>query len=55
VFITKNQFHNWISKLARIWHIFRKLVYFWLFLGAAVKAFLSPDAACTGALKKSQK
>ena len=37
-FITKNQFNNWTSKLARIWHIFRKLGYFWLFLSAPVQA-----------------
>ena len=36
-FITKNQFHNWTSKLASIWDIFRKLGYFWLFL--PVQAF----------------
>ena len=38
-FIIKNKFHNWTSKLARIWHIFRKLGYFWLFLSAPVQAF----------------
>ena len=35
-FITKN--HNWTSKLARIWHVFRKLGSFWLFLSAPVQA-----------------
>ena len=35
-FITKNQFHNWTSKLACIWHVFRKLGCFWLFLSAPV-------------------
>ena len=37
-FITKNQFHNWTSQLVCIWHIFRKLGYFWLFLRAPVQA-----------------
>ena len=30
--IIKNEFHKWTSELGCIWHIFRKLGYFWLFL-----------------------
>ena len=37
-FITKNKFHNWTSMLAHIWHVFRKLGYFWHFLSAPVQA-----------------
>ena len=47
------QFHNWTSKLASIWHILRKLGYFWLFLSAPV--WWQNQNICTGALKKSQK
>ena len=50
----RKNIHNWTSQLSCIWHIFRKLGYFWLFLRAPV-LFLSPDAACTGAVKKTHK
>ena len=37
-FIVQNKFHNWTSELGCIWHIFRKLGYFWLFSSTSALA-----------------
>ena len=52
-FITKNQFHNWTSK--DLAHFYKIGLFFALFECSSTGIlFLSPDAACTGALEKTQ-
>ena len=53
-FIPKNQFHNWTSKLACIWHVFRKLGYFWLFLSTPAQVTFGEKTKYVS-WKKSQK
>ena len=53
-------FHNWTSELGCIWHIFGKFGSFQVLEHWQQPVFKKlrrqqPDAACTGALKKSQK